>query len=586
MVYSSGPQTPIRKGAVMAASPIKEQPMDMSQFGMTSDDIIKHMEKAQRMEAAIGNAERPSNLWYRMTGQASYWYMYALMDWYRSEVSVFSTIITRSVSELLRYGLDLRPKFVQKCDECGYETKTVQEKCPHCGSLHLRKPDESQKEYFKRPNGKSFLEEANENGQRLKDVLKAYAESQYQNNQAYTICITGDIYDPVTGRLQRAYPLEFISEDPKFVKYLYDDTGKPGTKYAFTRDNRNFLLNLETDEENLNLVNEKGLELYPAYWQVGNNYGATGQYWLYGPEEVYQDHWFRQSMIYGVPIGYDIEDDLLTYHYIEKHFLKRYKFGYVRKMVILPGFSDDDVEDITKGIQDILATNDNSIPIICTPPQMPGVAEMQAQTLELGTEDATQIVQIKDDIRDRVCAHWGVPNMFVGDVEASGGMNNESQQITIYDRYLMDKYEYLDRQCDWIMSWFPAITDWELRVIRPSKAYADAKHFMDEITKAQAMKNLGYDIFLKDGEFVFSEEPIDQVQRREQEAMQKQMMMQQQMLGPSMNPAAGMADGGLMPGDGEGPPEKGTARREDPEIGDTEDEIDLAKREANGSMDV
>ena len=29
---------------------------------------------------SIGNAERPSNLWYKVTGQSTYWYMYALMD--------------------------------------------------------------------------------------------------------------------------------------------------------------------------------------------------------------------------------------------------------------------------------------------------------------------------------------------------------------------------------------------------------------------------------------------------------------------------------------------------------------------------
>ena len=583
MATITGPR-PVHKATVTSVTPVEkaitEPQMDMAQFGMTSDDFIRHMQKAQRMEAAIGNAERPSNLWYRMTGQASYWYMYALMDWYKSEVSVFSTIIHRSASELFRYGLDLKPRFVRKCEECGYEAKTDIDECPQCHSLHMRRPDASQKEYFRRPNGKSFLEEANDNGQTLTDVLKSYAMLQYQDNQAYTVAIMGDIYNSVTGRLERAYPLEFISVDPKFVKYLYDDTGKPGTKYAFTRDNRNFLINLEEDEETVKTVDEKGLELYPAYWQVGNNYGGTGKYWLYGPEEVYQDHWFAPTMIYGVPHGYDIEDDLLAYNYMEKHNLKKWKFGYVRKMVILPGFSDEDVEDITKGIQDVLATNDNSIPIVCTPPQMPGVAEMQAQVLELGTDSAQDFMVSKDDIRDRLCAHWGVPNMFVGDVEASGGMNNESQQITVYDRYLMEKYEFIDRQCDWIMSMFPAVTDWVLRVERPAKALKDAKRFMDELQKAQALKQLGFDIKIVDGEIVSSEEPIDQVQRRQQEQMQQAMMEQQQMMGGAP------MDGGLLPGDGSGPPEQGTARREDGEIGGSKDEVDLSKRESDESMEV
>lgn len=561
----SAPATPVVKS-------VSPPGLTLRDFGADVNSVMNLMQDSKRADKSFGNAERPSNIWFRMNGETDFWLRYRVMDWYRAEVSVFSTIITRSVSELFRYDLELKPKFARKCQDCGYESQTVIQECPACKGHRIRKPDPSQKNYFKRPNGRSFIEEANDNGQSLKDVLKMYAESEWQNNQAYTICITGDIIDQETGHLDRAIPLEFISVDPKFVRYLYDDTGKPGNTYAFVRKDRNTLINLIEDDEKINAVTEDGLELYPASWQVGSNYGGTGKYWLYTMEEVYQDHWFRQSMTYGMPIWFDIEDDLLTYHYIEKHNLKKYKFGYVRKMIILPGFNDEDVEDITKGIQDILATNDNSIPIICTPPQMQGVAEMRAQTLELGTESSSDLMQIKDDIRDRLCAHGGVPNIFAGDVEASGGMNNESQQITIYDRYLMGPYSYVDRQCKWIMSWFPKITDYELSLMRPSKAYTDTKRMMDRIQEAQLMKSLGYDIYFVEGEFRYSEEPVDQVQRKQQEAMQQQM--------------AAMGGMGLMPGDGDGPPEKGTARREDAEIDASKDEVDLAKREADDSPEV
>ena len=577
MIRSSSNPTSFQKAvpAITSVAPAGiESTSTIRDMGLDPEVNLKNMERAARVEPTIGNAERPSNLWYRITGMANYWRMYAMMDWYRSEVSVFSTVIQRSTTELFRYGLELKPKFALKCEDCGYETDMIIPECPHCKSTRLRMPDPLQKDYFRRPNGKSFLEEANDNGQSLKDVLRSYAESQYQNNQAYTICVTGDIYDKNNGHLIRSYPLEFICEDPKFVKYLYDETGKPGTTYGFIREDRHFLINLDQNPDALNDYTAEGKEIYPAIWQVGSNYGGTGKYWLYTQEEVYQDHWFRPSLIYGVPIWYDIEDDLQTYHFIEKHNLKKYKFGYVRKVLILPGFGEDDVEDITKGIRDILATNDNSIPIICTPPQLPGTAEMKAQTLELGTDSAADMMVTKDDIRDRICAHAGVPNLFAGDVEASGGMNNESQQITIFDRFLVDKLDYVDRQCKWIMSWFPQITDYELVVNRPSKANADAKQFMDEIQKAQAMKAMGFDVFQIDGKFYYSSEPIDQIQRRQQEAAAK------------VQPTGEIMDDGMMPGDGDGPPERGTARRENEDIGAAKDEVDLSKREADETYEI
>ena len=94
---------------------------------------------------------------------------------------------------------------------------------------------------------------------------------------------------------------------------------------------------------------------------------------------------------------------------------------------------------------------------------------------------------------------------------------------------------------------------------------------MDRIQEAQMMKSLGFDIYFMDGEFRYSGEPIDQIQRKEQEKMQRQQMIM---------------GGGLRPGDGSGPPEQGTARREDSEIDASKDEVDLAKREAEDSAEV
>ena len=47
-----------------------------------------------------------------------------------------------------------------------------------------------------------------------------------------------------------------------------------------------------------------------------------------------------------------------------------------------------------------------------------------------------------------------------------------------------------------------------------------------------------------------------------------------------------MQSRGLLPGDGYGPPEKGTARREDGDIDAAKDEVDLAKREADTAQEI
>lgn len=570
MIRTTG--STFRKASNPAVASIMTPPINdfgglsMKDLGMDLESTVNRINESKM---AIGNADRPSNVWFRLNGQSTYWYQYAWMDWIKSEVSILSTLGLRFTAELLRYDFELRPRFVLKCPNCDHESQTLISTCPICGNTSLVPPDASQKKYFINPrSGKSFIDDANKNHQSLKEVFWGFVESEFFNNQGYLACVTGDVFDKETGERKYNYPLEFLSFDPKFVKYLYDETGQPGKLYGFTMEDRHSLINLNTAPDVINYKTKDGKDIYPAAWQVGSNYGGTGDYWLYTDEEIFQDHWFRPSLTYGVPIWYDIEDDLLTYHYIEKHNLKKYKYGYVRKVLILPGFNDEDVEAITKGIQDILAKNDNSIPIICTPPQLAGVAEMHAQALELGTESSSDLIQVKNEIRDRVCAHGGMPNVFVGDVEASGGMNNESQQITVLDRYLLGPYNNLDRACGWVLSWFPQITDWELVIRRPSKAYTDVRRRIERAQEAQMMKNLGFDIIYHDGEFWYSEEPMDQIQRKQQAAV------------------AAMAGGdrGLLPGDGDGPPEKGTARREDAEIGATKDDVDLSKREADDAM--
>lgn len=572
----------VRISGIRKSSPPISVPSPVAHtFELSADKTFTAVSKGLQVHQtlSIEGAQRPSNMWYKSSNLSNHWYMYAIMDWYTSEVSVLSTIIMRACIELTRYGFIMKPKFAFKCEDCGHESQFFIQKCSRCGSKRLRRPDESQKRYFTRPDGSSFLDKANER-QSLEDVLYSYAFSEYQNNQAYLLCVTGDIVDQ-EGHLRKQVPLEFLNQDPKFVKQLFDDAGRLGTEYGFTFKDRHSLLPLDQSEDAFDAFTEEGDEIQFAAYQIGSNYGGTGDYLLYTIDEIYQDQWFRPSMTYGVPHWFDIEDDMLSWHSIEKHVLNKYKKGFVRKILTLPGFNEEDSEIISKGISDILAKNTNSIPIVCLPPAAPGVPKMEAQILDLGTESGSDLIQAKNEIRDRLCAHGCLPNIFAGDVEASGGMNNESQQITIFDRYLLKMYNKLDRACAWVLSKFPMITDWELVSGRPSKAYTDTRKMIDNIQVAQGMKQLGIPFEFIDGEFRFGEKPLDQI-------MTEAELRSQGLLDPAgqMQMSHGMMVGGAVPGDGDGPPEKGSARRADGDIDTNKNEIEQSMREADSATEV
>ena len=92
------------------------------------------------------------------------------------------------------------------------------------------------------------------------------------------------------------------------------------------------------------------------------------------------------------------------------------------------------------------------------------------------------------------------------------------------------------------------------------------------------MKSLGFEIHYMNGEFWYSEEPMDQQTTKMQMAQANQQMAAQ-----SQQP---IMDGGLKPGDGDGPPEKGTARREDQDIDANKNDIEQSMREADDAAEI
>lgn len=546
--------------------------------------------KPKKPRFAVGGGERPEDIYYRVTRQNNWWAAYTDMYKMFQENSLAFTLASRSATELTRFDIIMKPKFAKKCDHCGYESRTMIDICPECGfgPEHLHRPDKKQLDLLKKPNGRTWIEEANNSGQTLKELVKSFAFTQYQLNQAYLVCNTRTTYDAENGKKAITYPEEFLVIDPIRVQQLFDDSGELGKTYGFTMDNRNKMLALgdPKDADEIFRLNEEGKQIYPAAYKVGNNVGASGKYWLYMDQEVYQAHWFRPALTYGVPIWYSIWDDLRAWNSLEKHFFKKYFYGFTRKLMFIPGVQDDDIDEVTKGITDVLAKNDNSIPIICMPPVIGQTAEMRPYAIDLGTEDDRNALATKDNIMNRVCAFIGVPNIFAGDVEQSGGMNNESQQITVFDRFLTEKLSYIDDLLKrGVMCWFPGITDWEMVMDRPTKSETDAKKRIDKIQEMTMMKQAGFLVEWVDGEFHYSQRPFDQERMLKEAAMQDQMQTQQMamMQAQTMQPQgdAGPEDNGILPGDGEGPKERGSARREDAEIDASKDEIEQSMREAN-----
>jgi hypothetical protein len=119
-------------------------------------------------------------------------------------------------------------------------------------------------------------------------------------------------------------------------------------------------------------------------------------------------------------------------------------------------------------------------------------------------------VAVKEDLRDRVAAFYGVSKIFMADNTASGGLNNEGMQILVTNRAVeMAQNVYNQYVFPWLMEEF-GVTDWEL-ILPPSEEedeIASLRKREIEIGLASQMQGLGFEVDLdEENNFVYTKPP-------------------------------------------------------------------------------
>ena len=119
-------------------------------------------------------------------------------------------------------------------------------------------------------------------------------------------------------------------------------------------------------------------------------------------------------------------------------------------------------------------------------------------------------IQVKDDLRDRISAFYGVSKIFMADNSASGGLNNEGMQVLVTNRAVEMA------QTIWNNYVFPfvtkefGITDWQLK-LPPSEEEDEVAVLRKrelEVNIAGSIKNLGFEVDMDDeGRFRYEKPP-------------------------------------------------------------------------------
>lgn len=429
------------------------------------------------------------------------------------------TATTHLRNEIFRRGIEFDPAFDYHCDSCGRdysqnEARKSEGICPDCvyrrdgdGNLidkhgripvfldpegrpkasrepepaKLRKPDDSQIKAFKK-----FLKKANYFGQSLENLLRECEDDLNVVDDAFIYNRKRYILsEEEEAKLQKGEPVKIQEElmqifrlDPILVEFDLDYRGIPGMRHHVCLFHRDNLLEVEPEAgweiEWKGVCPECNLPTKPIYYKYNEQYlqggyGTAQSKVLYLTEDEVI-HWSRYSPTetYGYPPLLTIYEKALTLVGMDRYL---YDYFYERKVPQgVVTVVTDNVEgfNATKAeVEARMQQDPHYIPWMAISSKS-GQGKMEFVRFAYSLDELNYL-PVRDEIRERISGLYGVSSIWMASMQGTGGLNNETQQLTVMSRvvegaqrsYHTDVFPKLEEAM--------GVTDWHLRIQTPEE---------------------------------------------------------------------------------------------------------------------
>ena len=418
---------------------------------------------------------------------------------------IVRTCITQLKQEIFRRGYVWEKAFESRCLSCQKTHKMPVQECARCGSTDLEKPNPKQLEY-----AESFIEGyVNKSEQKFIDVFKELEDDLNIMDDAYIVLVK-EYYLDGNGKIRMHRIKELFRGDPVTMTIYADEVGIRGTK-GFTCINHRSHLAHEPHES----CEECGSPLYPVHYV--NRANGEHQYFLQG--EVLHFSKYNPSRMYGQSPILTLFNNIMTLIAMENYVNSSYtKSRMPRGLLAVQTRNMDSMAAFWRGVKERMEQDPHYIPVM-------GIeAENGKGSVEwikfMDSLKEMEYVAVKDDLRDRISAFYGVSKVFMADNTTSGGLNNEGMQILVTNRAVqMAQNVYNDYVFPFLTKEF-GITDWVLK-LPPSEEEDEVAVLRKrelEVGIAASTKNLGFEVDMdEDGQFTFSKPEPQSEQKPEGE---------------------------------------------------------------------
>jgi len=451
------------------------------------------------------------------------------------------TCITQLKQEVFRRGYIWEKAYEARCNECGKEHRRPVQECLRCGSTNLKKPDIKQLEYAER-----FIEGyVNKSEQLFIDVLQELEDDLNIMDDAYIVLVKEYFIDG-NGKIRMHRIKELYRGDPVTMFIYADELGQRGTK-GFTCVTHRDKITTDPHE----ICDQCGGNMFPVHYV--NRANGTDQHFLQG--EVLHFSKYSPSRLYGMSPVVTLYNNIMTLIAMENYVNSSYtKSRMPRGLLAVQTRNMDSMRSFWRSVKEKMESDPHFIPVMGIESEGGKGAVEWIKFMDSLKE--MDYVSVKDDLRDRISAFYGVSKVFMADNTTSGGLNNEGMQIlvtnravqkaqTVYNNYV---FPFLIKQfgiTDWNLKLPPSEEEDEIAVIRKREL---------EVGIAGQIKNLGFDVDMdEDGNFTFSKpepkEPVEGEKGEEEvpfekdpyagtniDASQMGQLQEQQLSKPQENP--------------------------------------------------
>ena len=417
----------------------------------------------------------------------------------------------------------------------------------------VENPDKDQKEKLQK-----WVDDCNVFDQSMEEVLRQFHFDINSLDDGF-LYLAKEYKDAgegaVTSRLKEIRRL-----NPALVEFDLDSAGLPKNSHFLCPIHRERL----QEAPGICEIDDCIIELVPAMYKY---YHRSQHLYLMDSEIIHMSK-FSPSETYGWSPILTIFEKALTLVGMDKNL---YRYFFERKMpASMLMVTTDDPESLRREREHIAAQtrlDPNYIPMVAVSARnQRGRVDMVRLFHSLQEMD---YLPVREEVRERVAAMWGVTPAWQGAPEAFGGLSTQTQQLVVMSRVVEgDQRLFHEKVFPQLLRAF-GVTDWEIKLPQPEEKAENTRISLAQ-QKAQIINQfsqLGFDIKLKEqnvpldeAEFVISGEPVptakmqgeqqamglaQQKQQMEQMEQQQQMQEQQQAMMGGMGGGEGM--GGEMP---------------------------------------